>query len=501
MYKGTVKSFKKQRGFGHIQPDPGTNIGSTVFVHWKAIKTNDKWPTLPEGMRVSFRAKKDEMDMSRWKATEVFSENGDQISSKDGRTLFQDGKKWVGVCKNYNRGAGEGLIEAEGSVPWGTKGLKVLRSEIDCVYDPPVLTPNTRVEFQVTHEGSEYLAVNVTQPGGAKIQNKAPRKRESPEGNVEGSPTKRPRVVPPVPDEDPDQVVEIGLLIRTEWVGMLIGKKGVTIREIKKDSNANMKFGDDDVNLDKATQGDRIDKYKVLALSGSKTEVSEACKLITERLAIAGQTLEYRILFLVPADFCGMFIGKKGSNIKEIKGEPDHRIRITLGQDSVELPGASKVNICKVNGPRENVKLAIERTVKSLGEISARMQQQMESEQQSQWAPSYSGGFRGGYGGGGFQQSTRGFGGGPRGGGGGGGWGDSGQRGGGYGMGGMSRGGYGGGGGRMGGMGGGGVYDDVRFQPSPRGRASFGGGGGKGWGGRGGRGGGMRGSMGRGGRY
>jgi len=501
MYKGTVKSFKKQRGFGHIEPDPGSNIGASVFVHWKAIKTTDKWPTLKEGMRVSFQAKKDEVDMSRWKATEVFSESGDQINNEEGRSLLQDGKKWLGVCKNYNRAAGEGIIEAEGTGPWGNnKGLKVLRSDINAVHDPPVLTTNLRVEFQVCKDGSNFQAVNVTQPGGAKIQNKAPRKREPPSGNVEGSPTKRPRVVTPVVDDDPDQVVEVGLLVRTEWVGMLIGKKGATIKEIKKNSNANMKFGDDDVDLDKITQGDRIDKYKVLAVSGSKREVSEACKLITEKLGLAGQTLEYKVLFLVPADFCGMFIGKKGANIKEIKGEPDQRIRILLGQDPVELPGASKVNICKASGPRENLKMAIERTVSSLGEISSKMQQQMEAEQQPQWAPSYAGGFRGGYGGGGFQQSPRGFGGGLGGGGGGGGWGESGRRGGGYSMGGMSRGGGGGYGGRGGSMGGG-AYDDVRFQPSPSGRASFGGGGGKGWGGRGGRGGGMRGSMSRGGRY
>merc|ERR1719317_726477 len=130
-------------------------------------------------MRVSFRVEKDEKDTTRWKATEVFSENGDQInSSETEKSLLKNGKKWKGVCKSYRKSSGEGLIEVEGTGPWGKEGLKVFRSDIIAKHDPPTLTANTKVEFQVSKSESGYQAVNVTQPGGAKIKNEPPRKPE-----------------------------------------------------------------------------------------------------------------------------------------------------------------------------------------------------------------------------------------------------------------------------------------------------------------------------------
>lgn len=49
MYKGTVKWFNAEKGFGFIASDSGTD----VFVHWSNI-VGDGYRTLNEGQRVGF---------------------------------------------------------------------------------------------------------------------------------------------------------------------------------------------------------------------------------------------------------------------------------------------------------------------------------------------------------------------------------------------------------------------------------------------------------------
>ena len=49
MYKGTVKWFNAEKGFGFIALDSGAD----VFVHWSNI-VGDGYRTLNEGQRVGF---------------------------------------------------------------------------------------------------------------------------------------------------------------------------------------------------------------------------------------------------------------------------------------------------------------------------------------------------------------------------------------------------------------------------------------------------------------
>jgi len=456
MYTGRVIMFKKQRGFGYIEPDAGSNLGEKVFCHWKSIKTNDKWPTLEEGMRVSFKAERDEKDPNRWKATEVYTEDGEAVGDgeeeeeeEESVNYLLNGKKFKGMVKSWNKSSGVGLIKVDEKGVWPLKGVKVDQDDVHAINEPPSLRPGIRVEFQISKDDETgiYEAKNVCAPGGEKVKNlpgQGRKKREIEGEENESSASKRPRVEPqpqepepiepeqpeepeepeqpPQPEPEPinttitsnnavssaledefendDTIVEIGLFIRCALVGVLIGKKGATIKEIRKLSSANMKFGDDDVEVEKDTQCERVDKYRVLAISGSKKEVSTACKVIAQKIAESEQNLEFKIVFLVPEDYCGMFIGKKGANIKEMKGEADQRVRINLGRESLQLPGANKVTLCTVNGPRLNTQKAMERIVKCLGDISAKMQELMNAEQQNQWTPNYSGGFQKGYGGG-----------------------------------------------------------------------------------------------------
>jgi len=121
---------------------------------------------------------------------------------------------------------------------------------------------------------------------------------------------------------------------------------------------------------------------KVFAISGTMSQIADACKVVTEKLAEAAQALEYKIVFLVPESYCGMFVGKKGSTINEIRGDMDLRVRVDLSRDPIVLPGNSRVTLCTISGPQENMKDAIERTVAVLGAISTRLRKQMSENRQ-----------------------------------------------------------------------------------------------------------------------
>jgi len=444
LFLGTVKNFKKQRGFGHVIPDDQSMLGEKVFCHWKSIKTSDKWPHLTEGMRVSFQAEQD--DKNVWKTTEVYTEEGEEVTMDEQMVLLNNGKKYKGTCKSYNKGKGVGVIMPNGNGPWPKTGVKVLRSDINSDGGTPYLTKEQRVQFQLTKEDSGYRAVNVTLPGGKNIPikgtsgnqtetsdkqegkkriEKSQEKKQSKKSNTKkakkkenrkrqlsqaskrkNSPAKKQRnsggpqkaaasLITPskIPsgvyggmEVDAEDIIEVGIIMKSHWVGSLIGKKGVTIKEIKKLSDANMKFGDDEIEIDGGL-------YKVFAVSGMMNQVADACKIVAIKLGEASLALEYKIVFLVPDMYCGMFIGKKGATINEVRGDMDERVRVVLSQDPILLPGSSKVTLCTVFGPRENVQGAIERTVAVLGAISTRLKNQM-MEPVQQWGDDrWSGGY------------------------------------------------------------------------------------------------------------
>jgi len=441
LFLGTVISYSKQRGFGYIEPDDTSDFGKKISCHWKSIKSSDKWPTLVKGMRVAFSAEEGKKKTDCWKTTEVYTEEGDEVNLEEDVILLNNGKKYKGVCKSYNKSKGEGLITADGKGPWAKNGLKVSRSDIEGNGGTPSLKVGQRVEFQVTKEKSGYRAVNVVGSGaekvaakkvsGKKIQKKGKtsvgqkgtkkqtrkRKLESDE-NPSAKKKKKVTVRKPIKKKatvkkptkkkvtvkkttkksqlesgvyggmevDADEMIEVGILLKSHWVGSLIGKKGVTIREIKELSNATMQFGDEEIQVEGAL-------YKVFAVSGTMNQVADACKEVAVKLGEASESLEYKIVFLVPDSFCGMFVGKKGATINEIRGEMDLRVRVNLSQDPIMISGSNKVTLCTVSGPRENVKDAIERTVAVLGGISSRITKRMSAP--SNWGGNeWGGGYR-----------------------------------------------------------------------------------------------------------
>jgi len=186
--------------------------------------------------------------------------------------------------------------------------------------------------------------------------------------------------------EQQSNIVELGLLIRKHLVGPLIGKKGKTIWMIRDRSNgANIDFGNDDIVVDRSKDKKwqqspwpdvEPEKFNVCAISGSKAQAVVAAKVIAELLAKRAQSPQCRLEFLIPEEYVGVFIGKKGANIKQIKEQVDVTVDI---RDDPILLGNNRVTLCTLFGPAEGMMTAIERTAKWLGDISVRARQDKEN--------------------------------------------------------------------------------------------------------------------------
>jgi len=187
------------------------------------------------------------------------------------------------------------------------------------------------------------------------------------------------------------KVVELGLLVRKHWVGGLIGKKGKTIWMIRDKSNgANIDFGNDDLIIDRSNDKKweqspwpehEKEKYCVCAISGSKDQASDAAVAIAEQLAKAAQSSDYRLEFLIPDAYVGSFIGKKGTNLKDMKGTG--KVSINIRDEPISL-GGNKVTLCTLFGPSEDMVKTIDRAARWLGDISIKVQMDRDSMPQLQ---------------------------------------------------------------------------------------------------------------------
>jgi len=195
---------------------------------------------------------------------------------------------------------------------------------------------------------------------------------------------------------DQTEKVELGLLIKKRWVGLLIGKKGGSIREILKKSNANIDFGDEDVILRINPGSERWEeepwptfeneKYAVCAISGTKAQATDAAKNVAVFTGEAAQSPNYKLEFLIPDRYCGIFVGKKGANMRKMKGPEKWNVSVKLRDCSISL-GVTKVSVCTIFGPAKNALKAIERASNWLGAISVKIQMDRDAARQKESLP------------------------------------------------------------------------------------------------------------------
>lgn len=377
---GTVVEFDARRGFGFLLPEDEEDKTKKVFCHWSEIDSEDRWPQLKKGMVVEYTPVEDK---GKTKATKISMDGGEKICmGEDSDKNYNMDTRYKGKVQFYDARKGFGFIKPMGGkkIEWAgetvdkEKGLYVAREEINSESTPVGLNDGMLVEFNVYHYSKGLAAGHVSAVGGGKIVYKGSGQKRGRDsrggwGNARGGwGGKRMRMggFPPrggfAAGVDSDKI-EIGLYIQNNHIGPLIGKGGETVKKIRKDSGgANIQFAD-------ARQRGFSNK-QVVSIIGDEDQVSSACVEILKKLEELADGYQPGLTFLIPHSYCGMFIGKKGSNIKEVQ---ETGVKVDVTKVPVQLAGGSVVSLAQLKGDVEEIEEACKKVVPLLGNIAKKV--------------------------------------------------------------------------------------------------------------------------------
>jgi len=189
-YVGTVTDYSKWRGFGHIELDQkGVVPGDTVFVHWKNIQTDDRFPRLHQGLQVELGLVVSK-DWRSWqpartvKAKTVTLPGGAMVNIQD--AMDAEKKSFVGVqtmrytgtLKFFDGMRGFGWVTLDEGLSFGEEPvppeIKVESTEVNSGGSrlPRNRLEKIAVEFGIVKnkKGDMYLVYNMTLPGGVPLK-------------------------------------------------------------------------------------------------------------------------------------------------------------------------------------------------------------------------------------------------------------------------------------------------------------------------------------------
>eukprot|EP00425_Heterocapsa_triquetra_P007983 CAMPEP_0195160180 /NCGR_PEP_ID=MMETSP0448-20130528/186537_1 /TAXON_ID=66468 /ORGANISM="Heterocapsa triquestra, Strain CCMP 448" /LENGTH=290 /DNA_ID=CAMNT_0040198981 /DNA_START=18 /DNA_END=886 /DNA_ORIENTATION=- len=129
-FKGTCSAYYKFNGYGFVTPDEKDALPSEkVFVHWKNIVTNDRYPSLTKDLAVTFKVQKVEMQgVGTLQATNICGLNGEPISVQDDpddkNTVVGDKNlRYTGTLKFFAPKRGYGYIRIDPGYQYDKEGV------------------------------------------------------------------------------------------------------------------------------------------------------------------------------------------------------------------------------------------------------------------------------------------------------------------------------------------------------------------------------------------
>jgi len=179
-YIGTVRIWKKWSGYGFIDlAQKGFVPEDTIYVNWKAIQTEDRYPQLVNEMEVELSIMKvKDRKSGTWtlKALNVTSPGGTLVAVQDEQDAktrqFVGGQhlRYTGQLQYYNPKRGFGWLTLDDGYALSEpvpKELRVDRTEVNAGGRQPVHMKDIAVEFGIvkTRKGG-YTGYNMTLPGG-----------------------------------------------------------------------------------------------------------------------------------------------------------------------------------------------------------------------------------------------------------------------------------------------------------------------------------------------
>lgn len=183
-YAGEVISYYKFSGYGFIKPDlAGIVPGDKVFVFWKSLQSDDRFPSLTKGMRVEYGiSQRTKNGQPMLTATNVTLQGGTAVAVQD----MQDAKKtfiggqnlrYTGTLKFFSPKMGFGYIALDDGFAFDEevpKEIRVETAEVNAGGRNPSHVKETLVEFGIwkTQKGA-FKAYNMTLPGGQPMTSEA----------------------------------------------------------------------------------------------------------------------------------------------------------------------------------------------------------------------------------------------------------------------------------------------------------------------------------------
>jgi len=194
-YTGTVAFYSKLKGYGFVEvAQKGVVPDDRVFVHWRNIESEDRFPFLVKDMEVEFGLTKWKEMAHRGKvslrATAISAPGGSKVNlqndiDKEKKSFIggQD-KRFTGSLKFYNPRFGYGSISVDpnNAVEGQTlpTELWVERSEVNAGGEQPPWMENLAVEFGIWKTSRDVpKAYNVTLPGGLALTKAALENRQA----------------------------------------------------------------------------------------------------------------------------------------------------------------------------------------------------------------------------------------------------------------------------------------------------------------------------------
>lgn len=181
IFIGTTITYYTFQGYGFIVPDEtGIIPNDKVFVHWKQLKSTDRYPALVKDSKVQFTLVQVEKNgVTTLQADNVCAPGGLPLATQDAadaKKTFVGGQnlRYTGLLKFFLPSRGFGYIKIDPGFQYDREGvpeeIRVETVEMNCGGGNPPYMENVQVEFGIwmTTRGA-FKGYHVTLPGGLAL--------------------------------------------------------------------------------------------------------------------------------------------------------------------------------------------------------------------------------------------------------------------------------------------------------------------------------------------
>lgn len=182
-YVGTVQAYYKFRGYGFVVPDDLAESGlpgEKVFVHWKNIKSTDRFPALNPEMKVEFTVSVvEKAGVRTLQADSVCLPGGGAVAVQETNDevktfVGEQSSRYTGTLKFFNPARGFGYVKLDPDQKFDREvpeEIRVESSEMNCGGANPAQAEDVKVELGIwVTRGGTLKGYNVTLPGGGLLE-------------------------------------------------------------------------------------------------------------------------------------------------------------------------------------------------------------------------------------------------------------------------------------------------------------------------------------------